>query len=150
MKKIGHSKAVWGCSRAALWGHGALGIMHDNHQHGSQLQSSLQHCESDFYQALLQSICFFSGHTKFRTSFQPFPMAAQPNFGNIHNHLVGLTAEVDLTPNLPIAIQPQLLQNVQQLLQDQLQLLQNVQQINQTLNLINENLAGLNQRIQIM
>ena len=63
-------------------------------------------------------------------------MAAQPNFGNIHNHLVGLTAEVDLTPNLPIAIQPQLLQNVQQ--------------INQTLNLINENLAGLNQRIQIM
>lgn len=77
-------------------------------------------------------------------------MAAQPNFGNIHNHLVGLTAEVDLIPNLPIAIQPQLLQNVQQLLQDQPQLLQNVQQINLTLNLINENLAGLNQRIQIM
>ena len=77
-------------------------------------------------------------------------MAVQPNFGNIHNHFVGLTAEVDLIPNLPTAIQPQLLQNVQQLLQNVQQLLHDSAAINQTLNLINENLAGLNQRIQIM
>lgn len=51
----------------------------------------------------------------YNTSLQPFLMAVQPNFSNIHNHLVGLIIEVDLIPNLPIAIQPQLLQNFQQL-----------------------------------
>lgn len=79
---------------------------------------------------------------------------AQPNFGVTHQALVDLADQVALLPNIPALNQPQIAQDIQQLLQQTVQMQQQMQQQNtqmlQTLAQINQTLVQIDQQLQNM
>ena len=68
----------------------------------------------------------------------------------INQALVGLTNEVTLFQNLPAINQPQLAQNIQQLLHQNVQINQILTQMNQNPTQVNQTLVQVHQRLQNM